>query len=141
MPKSTIIGFAVLELGFFGNHNLVLGNGKVCLVLVHRLYRANPAVITDHHIHRLKRHLLAFIQLYGIPIRQLAPKFRTGFLKIGLCYIEYPEDLHLRIYIVHLLLFIGELLKIVILDLLLGLLVDAGKGSEHHGEGFFALVH
>ena len=95
---------------------------------MHRLYRANPAVITDHHIHRFKRHLLAFIQLYGIPIRQLVPKFRTGFLKIGLGYIEYPEDLHLRIYIVHLFFFVGELLKIVILDLLLGFLVDAGKG-------------
>ena len=95
---------------------------------MHRLDRANPAVISNHHIHRLKRHLLAFIQLYGIPIRQLVPKFRTGFLKIGLGHVKNPKDLHLRIYIVHLFLFVGELLKIVILDLLLGFLVDAGKG-------------
>ena len=142
VPESAVERFSVLELGFLRDDNLVLGNGEICLVLVHRLDGTNPTVVTDHHIHRLKGHLFAFFQFCsGILPFQFLPKFRTSLLKICLRDIEHPEHLHLRIYIVHLLFVIGELLVIIIFDFLLGLLMDAGKSRQHYGKRLLTLVY
>lgn len=55
--------------------------------------------------------------------------------------IEDPEHLHLRIDIVLFLFVIGEFLVIVILDFLLGFLVDARERGEHDRKGLLATKH
>ena len=72
---------------------------------------------------------------------QFLPQLRSRFLQISLRDIEHAKYLHLRIDIVLFLFFIGEFLVIVILDFLLGFLVDAGERGEHDRKGLLATKH
>ena len=72
---------------------------------------------------------------------QLLPQFRASLFQIRLGDVEHAEYLHLGIHVILFLFVLGQVFVIVILDLLLGFLVDAGKCGQHDGKRFLAFQY
>ena len=134
--------FSRFELFLFRNDDFVHRDGIVGVILIFRRNRTNPQVIPYHHIDWGKTEMLALLDYRTrIFLFQFLPQLRSRFLQVSLRDIEDPEHLHLRIDIVLFLFVIGEFLVIVILDFLLGLLMDTSERGEHDRKGLLATKH
>lgn len=142
VEKRPVERLPVLELFLLGHDDFVLRDRVVGVVLVHRLYGANPEVILYHRIDGSETELLA-VPYFRLPVLllQLFPHLRTGLLQVGLRYIEHTEYLHLRIDIILFFLFVGEFLVVIVLDFLLRLLVNTGKRGQHDRERLLSAQH
>ena len=142
MEQCPVKRFSRSELFLFRHDDFILRDGIVGVILIFRRNRTNPQVIPYHRIDWGKTEMLALLDCRTrIFLLQFLPQLRSRFLQIGLRNIEDPENLHLRINIVLFLFVIGEFLVIVILDFLLGLLMDTSERGEHDRKGLLATKH
>ena len=140
MEKVRIERLPIFELPFLRHYNLVLADGIIGGIAVHRLDGTYPSVVRYHPIYRLKGFAPIHLR-HRVFLFQLLPQLWPNLFQVGLRHIEDMICLQLRIDIILLPLLLRQQFVVLPLDALLGLLIDHRKSGEHHRERVFALQY
>ena len=140
MEKVRIERLPIFELPFLRHYNLVLADGIIGGIAVHRLDGTYPSVVRYHPVHRLKGFAPIHLR-HRVFLFQLLPQLWPNLFQIGLRHIEDMVRLQLRIDIILLPLFLRQQFIVLPLDVFLCFLIDHRKRGEHHGERVFALQY